>query len=82
MKTILDVRVYYPGKPRSHVDEILRGVGLDNWASGYNHEENVRDLAFNDVVLGSELANLIEAMPMDGEARIRVVGGQGGNNGR
>ena len=76
MKTILDVRVYYPGKPRSHVDEILRGQGLDNWASGYNHEDNLRDLAFDNVVLGSDFAKLVEAMPLDGEARIRIVGQQ------
>ena len=73
-KTILDVRVYYPGKPRANADEMLRGLGLVNWASGYNFEENRRDLAFDGVVLGAELAKLIEAMPSDGEARIRIVG--------
>jgi hypothetical protein len=76
MKTILDVRVYYPGKPRPEIDERLRGLGLDNWASGYGVEENRRDLAFDNVVLGGDLAYLIEAMPLDGEARIRIVGQQ------
>ena len=74
MRTILDVRVYYPGKPRRSVDEGLRGLGLDNWASGYSFEENRRDLAFDDVVLGGDLARLIEATPSDGEVRIRIVG--------
>ena len=72
-KTILDVRVYYPGKPRRGVDARLRGLGLDNWASGYNFEENRRDLAFDDVVLGGDLARLIEETPSDGEVRIRIV---------
>ena len=76
MKTILDVRVYYPGKPRPETDDRLRGLGLDNWDAGYSIEENRRDLAFDDVVLGSELASLIEAMPSDGEARIRITGQQ------
>ncbi len=71
---ILDVRITYPGKNRLDVDKRLRGLGLDNWASGYNHESNIRDLAFDDVPLGSELAHLLEAMPYDGEARIRIVG--------
>ncbi len=73
MNTVLSVRIKYPGKPRAETDERLRSVG-ENWASGYNFENNVRDLAFDDVPLGSDLAYLIESMPSDAVAELRIVG--------
>ena len=71
---MLDVRVYYPGKPRTEIDKNLRAA-MDSWASGYNHVEDVRDLAFNDVKPGPELTGILSAMPSDATVKIRVMRG-------
>ena len=71
---MLDVRVYYPGKPRAEIDKSLRAAG-DSWASGYNHVEDVRDLAFNLVKPGPELTGILTAMPADALVKIRLMKG-------
>lgn len=49
---IKDLRVHYDGKVNAELDkaieEALVPFGLRRWASGYDVEEDIRDLAFDD----------------------------------
>ena len=46
-----ELKVFYHGSIDSIIDEQLEGVlgkhGYRRWASGYDFEDNVRDLAFD-----------------------------------
>lgn len=45
-----ELKIYYSGKLNEELDEDLEDLlgkyGYKRWASGYNLEENIRDLAF------------------------------------
>ena len=46
-----DLRIYYDGQPDTDLDraltEVLKSVGWEWWASGYDHLTSQRDLAFD-----------------------------------